>query len=335
VEADPGVDIVVVALGILGSYYDLDQILADVVDLDRRTDKLVVVCWVAGAPAMPARFTAAGLPTYDDTTAVMNALGALVAHTRFTESAARAPVGGPAPAENSVIDLPAVGSGPVSEYIGKQILRSWDLPVVAGRLAGSVDQAVTAAAEIGYPVVLKVSAEGLAHKTELGLVEVGIFDEATLRTSAERMLATVGELGDIDGMLIEPMVAGGLEMSVGLLHDPAVGNVVMVGAGGTATELLADVQLLIPPLSPDAVLAALRKLRSYPLLEGYRGHPPRDIDSFIDLIIGLTNSPAVIAGQIDSLDVNPVLVMTAGHGSVAVDVALTPKRQPANSKDNS
>jgi acyl-CoA synthetase (NDP forming) len=339
VEVDRGVDIIVLALGILGSYYDLEQILADVVDLDRRTDKVVVVCWIAGDPSMPARFAAAGLPTYDDTTAVMAALGALVRHTHFLSAApetdiAEHPAPEPAPADWS---LSRQRPGPVSEWHGKQVLRSWGLSVVEGRLATTAARAVDAADEIGYPVVLKLSAQGLAHKTEHGLVKVGIADADALHASAVQMLATAETLGlatdAVDGLLVEPMLDGGIEMSVGLLHDPAVGNVVMIGAGGTATELLADVALLVPPLTPDAVHAALRGLRMYPLLAGYRGAPPRDLHNLVEFVIRLSKSAPITAEAVESLDINPVFVMPAGQGAIAVDVALTP-RSPIDPKDN-
>ncbi|WP_172650803.1 acetate--CoA ligase family protein [Rhodococcus opacus] len=328
VEADPGVDVIVIALGILGSYYDLDQILSDVVELDRRTDKVVVVCWVAGDPGMPTRFAAAGLPTFDDTTSVMNAVGALVAHTEFVRGAS-ADADTAVSTPRGAVALPSAAAGALSEYTGKQLLRSWGLSVVDSRLAASADQAVAAAESVGYPVVLKLSAQGLAHKTELGLVEVGVADEHALQAAAVRMLAATGPdgpvRGEVDGLLVEPLIGGGLEMNVGVLHDHTVGNVVMVGAGGTAAELLADVALLIPPLTPAAVHEALRGLRIYPQLKGYRGESAHDVDSFVDFVLTLSNSDSVTAECVESLDVNPVLVMPAGHGSVAVDVALTPR----------
>ncbi|MGE0215617.1 acetate--CoA ligase family protein [Mycolicibacterium sp.] len=333
VEADPGVDIIVLALGILGSYYDLDQILADVADLDRRTDKVVVVCWIAGDPSRPAQFAAAGLPTFEDTSAAMVALGALVRHTRFHDAASRADGTDTQVCEPATDEcLPVHGPGPLSEWVGKQTLRSWGLSVVDGRLVTTVGDAVEAADAIGYPVVVKLSAQGLAHKTEHGLVQVGIADAPAMRAAATRMLAAAGAdgaaVGTVDGLIVEPMLDDGLEMSVGLVHDPAVGNVVMVGAGGTATELLADTALLVPPLTPDAVHTALRRLRIYPLLDGYRGAARRDIDSFVDFVVRLSNSAPVVAEAVESLDVNPVFVMPAGRGSVAVDVALTPFTSP-------
>lgn len=330
VEADPNVDIIVLALAILGSYYDLDQILADVVELDRRTDKVVVVCWVAGDAAMPARFAAAGIPTYDDTTSVMNALGKLVAHVRLVEQHQNSADITPPASADMAAAIPFSPGGPLSEYVGKEAVRSWGLPVVEGALAATPEEAVEAAEQIGYPVVLKVSAQGLAHKTELGLVQVGIGDPKTLQASAARMLRTAAKdgavPGEIDGLLVEPLVADGLEMSVGVLRDPSVGSVVVLGAGGTETELHADVQLLIPPLTRESVHRAVRKLRLFPLLEGYRGAAPRDVESFVDFVVGVGNSAAVGAELIESLDINPVLVMPAGQGSVAVDVALTPSQ---------
>lgn len=335
VDADPNVDIIVLALAILGSYYDLDQILADVVDLDRRTDKVVVACWIAGDPSMPARFAKAGIPTFGDTTAIMNALGKLVSHGRLVarrRSGAAAATG--VLQAHDASPLAPSAAGTLSEHAGKQAVRAWGLPVVEGGLAASVEEAVTVADAMGYPVVLKISAQGLAHKTELGLVEVGIADADGLRASVARMLAIAREDGStplpIDGLLVERMIRDGLEMSVGVLRDPSVGNVVVVGAGGTQTELHADVRLLIPPLTHEAVHEAIKKLRLFPLLEGYRGAPARDVESFVNFVVSVGNSPAVTAGQIESLDINPVLVLPTGQGSVAVDVALTPKQHNTN-----
>ncbi|GAA5167970.1 MULTISPECIES: acetate--CoA ligase family protein [Amycolatopsis] len=337
VEAEPGVDVVVVALGILGDYYDLDRILADVVELDRRTEKLVVVCWVAGDAAMPGRLAGAGIPTYDDTAATMRALGAFVAHARHVERERRADPQTSVPTARLTGPLPRAAGGPLSEAAGKRLLRSWGLPVVDGRLAVSADEAAAAARELGFPVVLKVSAAGLAHKTELGLVDVGIGDEAELRAAAARMLAAteanVHGDGQVDGLLVEPCLDGGLEMSVGLLRDPSVGNVVVVGAGGTAAEVLADVQLLIPPLTTELVREAIHRLRVAPLLHGFRGAPARDVDSLVRLVLDLATTPAVLAGQVASLDLNPVLVMPSGQGSVAVDVALTPGHPTSDIKE--
>lgn len=332
VEVDEGVDIVVVALGILGSYYDLDQILSDVVDLDRRTDKLVVVCWVGGDQTMPARFAAEGIPTYEDTSAVMNALGALVAHEQFVDEPST--LHDLTRTDLQAATLPDTDGAALSEYTGKQIARTWGLSVVDGALAATAEDAVTAAEQMGFPVVLKLSAPGLAHKSELGLVEVGIRDAATLRASAQRMLDTAptAVTGAVDGLLIERMVPNGMEMSVGLVHDPAIGPVVMIGAGGTATEVLADVQLLVPPLSPTSVRQALERLRMYPLLRGFRGGPTRDIDAFVNLVVNLSEAHAVRGGLVESLDINPVLVLPSGEGAIAVDVALTP-RTPTDPED--
>jgi acyl-CoA synthetase (NDP forming) len=125
----------------------------------------------------------------------------------------------------------------VSEHAGKPIVRSWGLPVAQGILAEDVDGALAAARTIGDPVVAKVSALALAHKSELGLVEIGIADDHAMAIVAERLLRLAGAggvvAGPIDGILVEPMIADALEMVVGVIHDPDVGPVIMIGAGGT------------------------------------------------------------------------------------------------------
>ncbi|SHK14999.1 Acyl-CoA synthetase (NDP forming) [Pseudonocardia thermophila] len=318
-EQDPGTDVVVVALGILGEYYDLDQILADVVDFQRRTTKLVMVCWVAGQRGMVERFAAHGVPAFDDTTACIRALAGLVRHERWT----------PPPAAEPVPAVQPPGAGRQSEHQGKQILTGWGLPVVRSLLAADPEEAVARAREIGYPVVLKLSAPSVAHKTELGLVEVGIADDDALRAAARRMLAAP-VVGEIDGLLVEPMIAAVVEAAVGVLHDPAAGPVIMVGAGGVHAELLKDVRLLVPPIDETAARAAIESLALFPLLDGYRGRPPGDVDALVRLVVDLAAVPAVRAGQVTELDLNPVLVLPRGQGVVAVDVALTLRDESAS-----
>jgi acyl-CoA synthetase (NDP forming) len=144
-----------------------------------------------------------------------------------------------APRPSAAESLPACKS--VSEHAGKPIVRSWGLPVAQGILAEDVDGALAAARTIGDTVVAKVSALALAHKTELGLVEIGIADDHAMAIVAERLLRLAGAgagagvvvAGPIDGILVEPMIADALEMVVGVIHDPDVGPVIMIGAGGT------------------------------------------------------------------------------------------------------
>jgi len=230
------------------------------------------------------------------------------------------------------------GAGSLSEHAGKVIVGSWGLPVVPGRLVECVDEAVAAGRAFGYPVVAKLSAPSVAHKTELGLIEVGIADDAAMAAAAARLLAAAGPggvvKGPIDGVLVEPMVAGGLEMAVGVVHDPDVGPVIMVGTGGTQAELLADVRLLIPPLTEAAVRDALASLTLFPLLDGYRGAPPRDVDAFVRLVLDLAAAPPVAAGRVAELDLNPVLVLPAGKGVSVVDVALTVREPDPSGEDH-
>jgi acyl-CoA synthetase (NDP forming) len=140
-----------------------------------------------------------------------------------------------APQPSAAESLPACGS--VSEHACKPIVRSWGLPVAQGILAEDVDGGPCGGPHHRRPSLAKVSALALAHKTELGLVEIGIADDHAMAIVAERLLRLAGAgvvvAGPIDGVLVEPMIADALEMVVGVIHDPDVGPVIMIGAGGT------------------------------------------------------------------------------------------------------
>ena len=163
-------------------------------------------------------------------------------------------------------DLP---TGPLGEAATKDLLRAYGVPVNAGRVATSPDDAVTAAETIGYPVALKVAAAELSHKSDLGGVALGLADAGAVRAAWERLAANVARHApgtSLDGMLVQAMVAGEAELIVGARRDPHFGPVVLVGAGGILVEVLNDVQLALAPIGPQAALALLRRLRSWPLL---------------------------------------------------------------------
>lgn len=309
------VDVVLVALGIVGDYYDIDRIVADVVEGDAATDKPVVVSWIAGKAGMVERFAVAGVPAFDDTTGCVRALGELCRHR--TKPTTRAGTGPP-------VNLMAANGRTLahSEYAGKQIVARWGLPVTKGLIVAHRDEALAAAHRLGYPVAAKLSGPRIRHKTELGLVHVGLKHDAELAEAAEHLLAAP-VTGPTDGVLVERMAPKGVEMTVGVLRDPSLGPVVLVGAGGAVAELLSDSALLIPPLSREDVDAALRSLALFPLLEGYRGAPAADVEALIELVVRLGDTPAVRGGEVVELDLNPVIVGPPGSGACIVDVALT------------
>jgi acetate---CoA ligase (ADP-forming) len=224
-----------------------------------------------------------------------------------------------APAPSTVIAhapvQPPSNTRLVDEAAAKAWLAELRVPVPSGRTAHA-DQVLAVAASIGYPITLK--ALGHAHKSEAGAVKVGIRDEASLAAALATMPATPA------GFLVEATVTDVVaEVLVTVRRDAPVGWLVTVGHGGVTTELWSDVANLLAPVTHDAVHAALLSLRSAPLLTGFRGRPPADIDALADLVVRLTD--AVVGTDVVEIELNPVLVGT--RGATAVDALLIMEEQ--------
>jgi acetate---CoA ligase (ADP-forming) len=218
-------------------------------------------------------------------------------------------------------DLPA---GVVAEYRAKQSLAPAGIPFPAGAFAATLEEARSAAAQVGYPVVLKAQAAALSHKSEAGGVLLNIADEAALDAAWQRLYANVAAYSPglvLDGALIEKMGTRGTELIVGARNDPEWGPVILVGFGGVQAELLKDVRLLPHDLTRDAIVAELRQLKSGALLDGFRGSPALDVDAVAEVIASLGR---VLAGtpSIREIDLNPVVVYPKGQGAIALDALI-------------
>ncbi|MBL8578428.1 MAG: acetate--CoA ligase family protein [Mesorhizobium sp.] len=206
-------------------------------------------------------------------------------------------------------------SDAIDEAAAKAMLTDAGLSVPAGRRAASVVEAVTAANEHGYPVALK--ALGVAHKSEAGAVKLNLRDEASVRAAAEQLVG----LGD--GLYVERMVEGGVaELIVGITSDPLFGPVMTVGSGGVLVELLKDSATLLLPASREDVETALRGLKLFPLLDGFRGRPRADLAAAIDAILKISDFALANRDTLAELDVNPLIVCAEGKGAWVADALL-------------
>ena len=204
-----------------------------------------------------------------------------------------------------------------SEPHAKGLLAESGFSVPRGSLAGSVDDAVALAGEIGYPVVMKIAGDGVAHKSEHGGVRTGIGDPAAAREAAEALLAVS------ERILVEEMVQGGVaELILGVARDPQFGHYFMIGIGGTLVELLADSAILLPPLSGPDVREALSSLKFAPLLEGYRGGRPADTDAVIDSVMALEDFVNAHCDNLQEVDINPLIVHPRGGGTTVADALI-------------
>ncbi|MEQ1944925.1 acetate--CoA ligase family protein [Mesorhizobium sp. VNQ89] len=205
--------------------------------------------------------------------------------------------------------------GAIDEAAAKAMLADARLSVPAGRRSASVVEAVAAANELGYPVALK--ALGVAHKSEAGAVKLNLRDEASVRGVAEQLVI----LGD--GLYVERMVEGGVaELIVGITRDPLFGPVMTVGTGGVLVELLKDSATLLLPASRDDVETALRGLKLFPLLDGFRGRPKADLAAAIEAVLKISEFALANRDALAELDVNPLIVCGEGKGAWVADALL-------------
>jgi acetyl-CoA synthetase (ADP-forming) len=216
--------------------------------------------------------------------------------------------------------LAGLPDGSLDEATTKEILRAYGVPVNAGRLVTSPDEAVAAAGAIGYPVALKVAAEGLSHKSDVGGVALGLEDARAVRAAWARLAANVARHApgvSVGAMLVQAMVAGEAELIVGARRDPQFGPVVLVGIGGVLVEVLGDVQLALAPIGPQAALALLRRLRAWPLLAGVRGRAALDSGAVAEVVSRVSWLAYEQRGRLAELEINPLIVAT--EGAVTVD----------------
>jgi acetyl-CoA synthetase len=204
----------------------------------------------------------------------------------------------------------------LAEDHSKAALAAFGLPVARG-ISGPAQQAAAAAASIGFPVVIKAVGAHLEHKTEVGGVVLNV------RSTPEAHAAVLRLSALSDTLLVEQMITDGIaEVLVGVIVDAQFGQVLVVGAGGILTELLADSVQLLPPWTRESIGAGLRSLKIASLLGGYRGKPTADVEALIDAILSIAHYATAHVETLIELDVNPVIVRPVGKGAIAVDALI-------------
>ena len=219
------------------------------------------------------------------------------------------------------------GRAQLNEVEAKQLLASAGVPVAETQLAITADEAVNAAEEIGYPVVMKIVSPEIAHKSDVGGVVVGVENSDDVRSvfaEINRSVADKASQAEIDGVAIQAMVPQGTEIIVGSTTDEQFGPVMMFGLGGVFVEILEDVAFRIVPLEPKDASDIVREIKGFPLLDGARGREKADLDSLENLILKVSNlvdeNP-----QIAELDLNPVFAYSDGVVAVDAHIVLDTK----------
>ncbi|WP_330331878.1 acetate--CoA ligase family protein [Streptomyces sp. NBC_00536] len=323
--ADPAVGVLICP--ITGPFPPMsDKLAQDLADAAEESDKLICVIWGSPVGTEEAyRTTLLGssrVATFRTFGNCITAVRAYLGHHRFTASY-RSPFDDaprtPSPSYRKAQALMRPGQQ-LSEHAAKQLLRAYGIRVPREQLVTSAAAAVRAAGLVGYPVVMKASGPQLAHKTELGLVKVGLTSASQIR-DAYRELTDIARFENIplDGVLVCQMVEKGVEMVVGVTQDDLFGPTVTVGLGGVLVEILNDTAVRVPPFGEDQARAMLGELRGHALLEGVRGAPPADVEALVEVILRVQRMALELGGELAELDINPLMVLPRGQGAVALD----------------
>ncbi|MBK0400258.1 acetate--CoA ligase family protein [Limibaculum sp. M0105] len=263
----------------------------------------------------------AGFPCFEDPTRAVNAMAALMAFgIAFEKGRADMPE---APA------LPPLPDGPMGEREAKRLLAEAGLPVVEDRLVRSAEEAAEAAREFGRSA-FKIASPDILHKTEAGGVRLGVTaDDAA--AAFERIMASArahDSKARLDGVLVSPMIEGGVEMILGARIDPVFGPVVMAGLGGVFTEIFRDVSFRRAPVSADTAMEMLDELKGSALLKGARGQPAADARSLAQALSQLSIFAAAHANTLESVEMNPVRALP--DGAVALDALIVTRKDRAS-----
>jgi acyl-CoA synthetase (NDP forming)/N-acetylglutamate synthase-like GNAT family acetyltransferase len=303
---------------------DLPGALAAVAEAANDQPQLPIVVVGVGGDS-PLRLGSRNLPVYELPEDAVRALGHACRYARWR----REPTGNRpvipgidrAAARRIVAAALADGRGWQSVALTHALMACYGIPLLKTRLAPSVEKALREARELGFPVVMKATRPGLVHKSELGGVHLGLSSESAVR---DAYLAIAHSLEELEPQVaLQPMVPTGVELVVGVAHDPLFGSLVMVGLGGVQTDVLGDRSFRALPLTDRDAAAMWRELRAAPLLTGYRGAPAMDTDALEQLLLRV-GQLAEDFSEVSELDLNPVVAVSAGVAALDIKLKLQP-----------
>jgi acetate---CoA ligase (ADP-forming) len=219
---------------------------------------------------------------------------------------------------------PELRSGVLSYSATKTLLQAYGIELAPAAMVQSADEAVSAAAKLGYPCVLKIASIDIPHKTEFGALRLGLESKESVHKAYEEMLTTVKAKkpdADIQDVLVQKQIKG-VECLLGISRDEQLGPTLVMGLGGVFVEILADVAIRIPPISAAEARRALENLKGAKVFSGARGAPPADIDALAEMAARLSWLAYDLGNDIAEMDLNPVVVLPAGQGALAVDALV-------------
>jgi acetyltransferase len=330
--ADRGVDAVLVIIT-PQSMTNPSAVARGISQLAGDTKKPILAAFLGGEKMREGNriLTDAGIPVYQTPEQGVRAFMSLVAYSRNLEWLYETPKNvdvnfspNRIKLRESFDSIIPSGTNILSEELSKSVLEAYGIPIVKPVAASNADEAAEIAQITGYPVVMKINSPDITHKSDMGGVILNIVDKDMLFDSYRRMINGISEKAPdarIDGVTIQKMVKekDAVEMILGIKKDDTFGTIILTGMGGTGAELFKDRVLGFPPLNQRLALNMLRSLKIYPLLKGYRGKPPTDINKLIEILIRISYLAADYP-EIAELDVNPLLVYPGG--AIALDARV-------------
>jgi len=318
IAEDPAADAFLIGVPVAGPGYDVEAFARDAAGFAKQTGKPLVVA--ATQKSVADQFAAEGSSVFPTETEAVTALHQFLAHRELmARTKARQTPGSHARAPW----VPAAVTTMLNEADSLALLAERGIPVVAHRLCRSRAEAIAAFETIGGPVVVKGCSADIAHKSELGLVKLGVASREEAGEVWAQMEAIIRKHGArFDGVIVAAMARGRREIMIGAHRDPVFRPVVAVGDGGKYVEIFRDTALLLPPFSKEEVKAALHKLKVAPLFAGVRGEPPMDVEALCDAVMRIGDLMLDPTAKVVSLDLNPVLLDSAGKGCVVVDAVV-------------
>jgi acetyl-CoA synthetase (ADP-forming) len=221
-------------------------------------------------------------------------------------------------------DVTSVGRNFLLENEAKAFCESYGIPVTKFKVATTKEAAVKAANEIGYPVVLKIVSVDILHKSDVGGVVLDLKNSSEVERAFEQIIQNVKKHkpdAKITGILVQEMAKPSTEVIVGLIKDPQFGPSIMFGLGGVFVEILKDVTFRVCPITEQDAREMIAEIKGYPVLKGYRGAPPADIDAIVKILLNVSKM-AIEHPEINEMDLNPIIVYDKGAKVVDARIIL-------------
>lgn len=335
---NPNVDAIIVVISMI--YGESGKIIAEeVVEAHKSAQKPIVVTWPAGDRLMSDNFKvleAGNVPWCKSPVEGINALGKVMKYRAFynkygiemANSIAQDTIQGHDKIDR-LFATAKTASGEeektISEYYSKQILAQYGIPVNRCELAASSGQAVQLADDMGYPVVLKVDAAAISHKSDVGGIQLNLGSRSEVEKAYDTIMNNLRERSldeNINGIMVQEMIQGGTETIVGISYEPKFGPMIMFGLGGVYVEVLKDVVFRFAPLSHQEAQDMIQEIKSYKILQGVRGEKPRDVDALVNALVKISHMAYEWESVVDQVDINPLVVLPDQQGVKVLDALI-------------